>query len=289
MTTLYHCGILDGGHKNRGAEGHLRLRSRQIAALCHLEPDPGNSGVGSLRLVRRFLKALSVFCARRVLFCFYVTIFERFVSNMNKTLSKTRILVECGLMIALATVLGYIPIFELVHGGSVTLVSMLPILIVSFRHGIKWGSLTAFVHSLIQLVLGIKNLTYCQTVTAIIGCIFLDYILAFTVLGLAYVFAKPFKNKVLGVGIGSLAACLCRYICSFFSGYVVWKDYDWAFEWMTEFGWGEKIANMGENALCWLYSAVYNATYMLPETIITVIVAVVLCAAMPKLFAAQGE
>ncbi len=206
---------------------------------------------------------------------------------MNKQMSKTRILVECGLMIALATVLGYIPIAELPHGGSITLVSMLPILVVSFRHGIKWGTLTAFVHSLIQLMLGIKNLTYCQGITAIVGCIFLDYILAFTVLGLACVAAKPIKNRMVGVGVGSLAVCLGRFVCSFLSGYVVWKDYDYAFEWMTQFGWGEKIADMGENALCWLYSAVYNATYMIPETIITVVVAVILCAVMPKLFAQQ--
>lgn len=206
---------------------------------------------------------------------------------MNKTLSKTRTLVECALMIALATVLSYIPIAELPHGGSITLVSMLPIIIAGLRHGVKWGSLTAFVHSLIQLMLGIKNLTYCQGVVAILGCIFLDYILAFTVLGLAAVIAKPIKNRIVGVGVGSLVVCLGRFVCSFLSGFIVWKDYDYAFEWMTNFGWGEKIANMGENALCWLYSAVYNATYMIPETIITVVVAMILCAVMPKLFAKQ--
>lgn len=203
---------------------------------------------------------------------------------MNKNATKTRTLVECALMIALATILSYIPIFELPHGGSITLVSMLPIIVAGLRHGVKWGALTAFVHSLIQLMLGIKNLTYCQGVVAIVGCIFLDYILAFTVLGLAAVFAKPIKNRIVGVGVSSLIVCLGRYVCSFLSGYVVWKDYDYAFEWMTQFGWGEKIADMGENALCWLYSAVYNATYMLPETIITVVVAVILCAVMPKLF-----
>ena len=49
---------------------------------------------------------------------------------MNKTFSKTRILVECALMVALATVLGFIPVYELPRGGSVTLVSMVPILLV---------------------------------------------------------------------------------------------------------------------------------------------------------------
>ena len=70
---------------------------------------------------------------------------------MNKPYSKTRTLVECALMIALATVLGFIPLYELPHGGSITLVSMLPVLLVSYRHGTRWGVFTAFVHSLIQL------------------------------------------------------------------------------------------------------------------------------------------
>ena len=109
----------------------------------------------------------------------------------------------------------------------------------------------------------------------------------YTLLGLAWLIAKPFKKRVLGVGVATVVVSLIRYLCSFLSGYVVWKDYDYAFEWMTNFGWGQAIANMGENALCWLYSAVYNATYMIPEAILTAVVAVVLCATVPMLFQEQ--
>lgn len=207
---------------------------------------------------------------------------------MTKPASKTRVLVECALMIALGTILGFIPVFELPHGGSITLVSMLPILLVSYRHGVKWGTLTAFVHSLIQLLLGIKNLAYCQTAGAIVGCILLDYVIAFTLLGLACLVAKPFKNRLAGVGVSTLAVCLGRYVCSFLSGYIVWKDYDYAFEWLAQFGWAERVAALGENALCWLYSAVYNATYMLPEAVLTVAVAMILCRVAPKLFQQQA-
>lgn len=136
-------------------------------------------------------------------------------------------------------------------------------------------------------MLGLKNLAYCQTLGAQVGCVLLDYILAYTLLGLACLVAKPLKSKLAGVAVGTLAVSLLRYVCSFLSGYLVWKDYDYAFEWMTNFGWGQRIAGMGENALCWLYSAVYNATYMLPEAILTVVVAVVLCKAVPRLFAPQ--
>ncbi len=200
---------------------------------------------------------------------------------MKTRASKTRTLVECALLIALATVLGFIPLYELPHGGSVTLLSMLPILAVSCRHGARWGLLAAFAHGCIQLLLGLKNLAYCQSAGAIIGCVLLDYLLAFTLLGLAGAIGRPLaKRPALAVGAGSLAVCLGRYLCSFVSGYLVWRDYEYAFSWMTEFGWGRAIAGMGEDALCWLYSAVYNGSYMLPETLLTVIAAALL---LPRL------
>lgn len=76
---------------------------------------------------------------------------------MTKTYSKTRILVEGALMIALSTVLSMIQIPLMPHGGSITLFSMVPILVMSYRHGAKWGIMTAFVNSLIQLVQGLAT------------------------------------------------------------------------------------------------------------------------------------
>lgn len=73
---------------------------------------------------------------------------------MSKTYSKTRTLVECALMIALGTVLANIKIFEMPNGGSITLLSMLPFILISFRHGVKWGLFTGFVNSLLQMLLG---------------------------------------------------------------------------------------------------------------------------------------
>ena len=211
----------------------------------------------------------------------------------TKPHAKPRTLVEGALLIALGTVLSYIPIFELPHGGSVTFVSTLPIILMSLRHGPKWGLFTAFVYSLIQLFLGLKNLTYCQTLGAQVGCALLDYVLSYTVLGLAWYIAKPFPStragRATGIGISIFAVSVLRYVCNTLSGYVVWKDYDYAFEWMTNFGWGQAIANMGENALCWLYSAVYNATFMLPETLVTVAAAVVLALAAPRLFNSRAK
>ena len=209
---------------------------------------------------------------------------------MSATHSRTRTLVEAALMIALGTVLSLFPLSLVwTRGGSITLLSMLPIIMMSLRHGTKWGLGTAFLYSLIQFVQGISNLAYCQTVWAQIGCILFDYLLAFTALGLAGAIAKPFKNRLAGVAVGTAVVCLIRFVCSFLSGYIVWKDYETAFEWLSNFGWGAWFnANLGEDALCWFYSFAYNFSYMLPETILTVAGAVVLYKAMPKLFARQA-
>ena len=208
---------------------------------------------------------------------------------MSTRHNNVRTLVEAALMIALATVLSLFPLsLAWTRGGSITLLSMLPIIMMSLRHGLKWGLGTAFLYSLIQFAMGISNLAYCQTLGAQIGCVLLDYLLAFTALGLAGGIAKPFKNRLAGVTVSTAVVCMIRFVCSFLSGYIVWKDYDTAIEWLNNFGWAAWFTeHLGENALCWFYSFAYNFSYMLPETILTVAGAAVLYKAMPKLFARQ--
>lgn len=186
---------------------------------------------------------------------------------MSKTYSKTRILVECALMIALGTVLANIKIYELANGGSVTLFSMVPFILVSFRHGAKWGLFTGFVNSLLQMLLGFYA-PPAPGLLPLFGMIMLDYVLAFTLLGLACVFAKPFKNRLLGVAVGSAVVCLIRFLCSFLSGVLIW-------------------GNLSDGLPAWTYSLGYNASYMLPETVLTVVAVVLLHKAAPKLFQQQ--
>ena len=148
------------------------------------------------------------------------------------------------------------------HGGSITLFSMVPILLMSYRNGVKWGLMTAFVNSLVQFVQGLNNLAYCQTLTA-------QNRLCAAGLPAGLYRAGPgggdpsaFSGYQMGVGVSAFVVCLLRYLCSFLSGYIVWKDYDYAFSWMSEINF-PGIADMSVNGLCWLYSAVYNATYMI--------------------------
>ena len=188
---------------------------------------------------------------------------------MSKTYSKTRTLVEGALMIALGTVLANIKIYELPNGGSITLFSMLPFIMISFRHGVKWGLFTGFVNSLLQMLLGF----YAPPATGIlplVGMILLDYVLAFTLLGLASAIAKPFANKLVGVGIGTAAVCGIRFLCSFLSGVLIW-------------------GNLSDGLAAWTFSLTYNGSYMLPETIMTTVAAVLIYKAAPQLFAAQEK
>ncbi|MBQ5782588.1 MAG: energy-coupled thiamine transporter ThiT [Oscillospiraceae bacterium] len=187
--------------------------------------------------------------------------------------TNTRAMVECALMIAVGTVLAQIPIYTMPYGGSVTLVSMLPFILVSFRHGIRWGLLTGFVNSLLQMLTGFYA-PPSGTFTALVGMILLDYLLAFMVLGLAQSIAKPFKNRTIGVAAGTAAVCFLRFVCSFLSGALLWGSYQSYYEWAV----GLSV---------WEYSFVYNATYMFPELIITTVVACIVVKFYPKFFDAQ--
>ncbi len=193
---------------------------------------------------------------------------------MNKTVSNTRVLVEGALMIALSTVLWMIKVFEMPYGGCVTLLSMLPIILMSFRHGTRWGLLTAFVNSLIQMILGFNNVGACPTLLSQIGCILLDFVVAFSVLGLAYAFSKPFKNRILGICVGVVAVCALRFVCSWLSGMLIWGSYQ------SYYGWAENLP-------LWLYSLIYNGNYMLPETAITVLGTILMVRGASKLFERQ--
>ena len=191
---------------------------------------------------------------------------------MTSSVSKTRTLVECALMIAVGTVLAQIKIFEMPYGGSVTLLSMLPFILISYRHGLGWGLLTGFANSLLQMLFGFYA-PPAGTVTAFIGVVLLDYVLAFTVLGAACVFAKPFKNRLVGIVVGVAAVCCLRFVCSWISGAWLWGSYQDSYEWAV-----------GMNV--WLYSFIYNGSYMLPELVLTAIGAGALYKAAPKLFKA---
>lgn len=176
--------------------------------------------------------------------------------------SRLHSLVEGAIMVALAAVLSYIRIFKLPWGGSITLVSMLPIMLYSIRHGIKKGLGAAFAFSLIQLFQGISDGLFAWGLTPLmlVACIFIDYIFAFSVLGFAGLFSK---NGLAGYIGGTALAGLLRFLCHFLSGVIIWHSFGELWEGFST-----------ENE--WLYSLLYNGAYMLPEIIFTQIAAAAL-------------
>ena len=116
-----------------------------------------------------------------------------------------RMLCEGGVMIALALVLGLLKVFELPQGGSISL-EMLPLLFFCVRWGMGGGFIACFAFGVLQVFIQGAVSWGWQS-------ILLDYVLAFSFLGLACVFAKPFKNKLVGVAVGSAAVCVLRFLC----------------------------------------------------------------------------
>lgn len=178
----------------------------------------------------------------------------------NKTVRK---LVESALFIAIATVLSMLKI-DLPFGGGVTIVSMLPLVLVSHRWGWKWGVLTAFAYSLIQLLLGLDNVGYATTFATVLGVIFLDYVIAYTVIGFSGALEKPFGKTLKAVMIGIAVVFVGRFLCHFITGVWIWGG------WMPE-----SFMNMTMTSP-WIYSLLYNGWYMLAELVVTEVVAALL-------------
>ena len=93
--------------------------------------------------------------------------------------TKIRALCECAIMVALAFVLSYARLFKMPLGGSVTVASMLPIMLIAIKYGTKIGLGTSFVYSLTQLLQAYIDgdvFPYCETAGTLVICILFDYI-----------------------------------------------------------------------------------------------------------------
>ena len=152
--------------------------------------------------------------------------------------SNTRVLAEIAIGVALATVLSTIKIFSMPYGGSVTLGSMVPILLIAFRRDVKVGVTAGVIYGLVQMML--DGWFYSP-----VGML-LDYPLAFGVLGIAALFKK---QPIIGVVVG-LAG---RFMCHFLSGVVFFGMY----------------APEGMSPV--LYSAIYNGGYIGAELVISAV------------------
>lgn len=202
---------------------------------------------------------------------------------MKEKKTRTQAITLSAIMIAFSVVLSAIcaaiPFLNLPFGGGFTIASMLPVIIVAYMYGTKWGLLTAFAYSIMQLLLGFNTVSAfflpgdSQMIwwRAILVCL-IDYIIAYTVLG----FGGIFRNKYLkgrAICLGSILALSLRYLAHIISGALFFGG--WAEWFFTQEGFplwgGELVSSCSGGALALIYSVIYNGSFMIPEIVITAV------------------
>lgn len=166
---------------------------------------------------------------------------------------KTKKLTLAGMLIALATVLSFIKLFDMPYGGSVTAASMVPVIIFSMMSDLKWGLVQASLYGVIQLMIG-WYAPPAQTFISFLLVILLDYVIAFGSLGFAGSIYRKMGKNIGGIIISCLAVLFLRFLCHFASGILIWSS----------------LAPEGQPV--WLYSLMYNGGYMLGEAAVSVVV-----------------
>lgn len=163
--------------------------------------------------------------------------------------TRVKMLTEGAIMIAMAEILSFLPLYKMPWGGSLDL-SMLPIIVFAVRWGLTPGLIVSFAHAVLQtlfeggIAIGWES---------IIG----DFIVAYTVLG----FAGLFKGKFVP---GAVVACVLRFLVHYVVGATIWAEYM-----------PESFFNMTMTTP-WFYSALYNGAYMLPDLLLILVVGVLL-------------
>ena len=210
--------------------------------------------------------------------------------------NKTKRLTESAMLLAVAVVLElcskmFIP--ELPFGGQITLVSMLPVVLISYRHGVRWGLVSGVAYAMIEMAIGTKTVAAAfqpgyfgdgvMLFNAFLMCL-LDYLVAYTMLGLGGLFRNRIENRGKALALGALVALSARYVSHILSGYILFSG--WAEWFFTQEGfpaWGAGlVSTLSGEMLGLVYSIVYNGMYMVPEIILTV-TAAVLIARIPKI------
>ena len=229
----------------------MRLKTGVLRLRCFmqtLEPEMGNTSVGSFYQI-----SCSGKIARLVLCDFYLPVYAGGGTAMKKNKTVEQLAVT-AVMLAASTLLSLIKIIDLPYGGSVTLASLLPIMIVAYRYGTPWGLLTGLAHGLLQFALGASVLGYVTGWQSVVAVILLDYVIAFSLVGLSGLSRKITKNQPAGFLIGAFFGCFARYVSHVISGATVWA--------------GLSIPD----SAALLFSLIYNATYMLPEMLVLMVV-----------------
>lgn len=209
------------------------------------------------------------------------------MSNQLTRSEKTKRLTLSGVLIALGTVLSLLTIFKWPWGGSITVCSMLPLAVLGYTYGVKWGLLSGFVYGVLQALLGatMSQAFAGMDAGSTVAILCLDYLLAFSVIGLSGMFKGKIKNHTVALVIGTIVAVLARYLVHTISGYIFYASYaDWFFgeAFVNDFS-AAIVATCSPKMLGLVYSIIYNGCYMIPEVFITAIPAAIVINAVPPI------
>ena len=212
---------------------------------------------------------------------------------MNRTAQQTKRLTTSAVMLALAMVLAMvcalIPFLNLPFGGGFTVASMLPVVIISYMYGMKWGFFSAAIYSVIQVVMDLylgkgstlialfmPNSEDYMGIGAAIAILIIDYLVAYTLLGFGGAFRKM-KNKTLALTLGVVLALSLRYLAHIVSGYIFYGAWaEWFFTQDNFYAIGGWILDtFSGEGLAIIYSIFYNGLYMIPEIVITAVASVI--------------
>ena len=164
-----------------------------------------------------------------------------------------RLIAEIGVAVAISTVLNFIPLFKMPQAGSVSL-EMLPIFLIALRWGGKPGLMAGVVYGFIQLIVNPYVIHPVQML--------MDYPLPYMMLGIAGFFTVTKGNgKKINYSkffIALFTGGFARFIIHVLSGVIFFSSY----------------APEGQNV--WVYSAVYNGSFMIPSLILCYIILVVI-------------
>ena len=163
--------------------------------------------------------------------------------------TRLRSLTEGAILIALAEILSFLPLYKMPWGGSIDL-AMRPIIVYCVRWGFGPGLIVSFAHGILQtlfeggIAIGWES---------ILG----DFLIAYAVLGLAGLFRGKFWQA-------TVVACSARFLVHYVVGATIWAAY------MPETFFGMTMTTP------WFYSALYNGAYMLPDAVIILVIGAVL-------------
>ncbi|AQS02717.1 MULTISPECIES: energy-coupled thiamine transporter ThiT [Clostridium] len=132
------------------------------------------------------------------------------LAKAKKIKFTPELIARIGIALALATILKMLRLYHFPQGGSITLGSMIPVLLIAFIYGPEVGCLTGFLYGVITLILDPYILHPVQ--------VLFDYPLPFTALGLAGFFKQ---RRLVGVSI----AILVRFLCHLISGIVFFGSF----------------------------------------------------------------